>query len=275
MLTLGARAEDHRAGARLADGPRGGDRLRARARHPRQGRHRGAAVLDRRQHLGPLVRGRRRSRTWPSRRATTCSSWSPSPQDAPDEHQDLAVGFEHGVPGRARRRAARPGRAARARRRPARSHGVGIVDHIEDRIVGLKVRDLYEVPAAAIILHRAHRAREAGGHDPPEQVQARLDRQWAFLVYAGLWHEPLRGDLDAYMESVNEQVTGEITMRLYKGRARRWRAARRTPSTTRSWPASASPAACSRSRRAPASSSCGASSRGWLTRYGTGKKEDS
>ena len=53
-----ARDEDHRAGARLADGPRGGDRLRARARHPGQGRHRGAAVLDRRQPLGPLVRGR-------------------------------------------------------------------------------------------------------------------------------------------------------------------------------------------------------------------------
>ena len=50
--------EDHRAGARLADGPRGGDRLRARARHPGQGRHRGAAVLDRRQPLGPLLRGR-------------------------------------------------------------------------------------------------------------------------------------------------------------------------------------------------------------------------
>ena len=55
----GARAEDHRAGAGMADGPRGGDRLRPRARHPGEGRHRGAAVLDRRQPLGALVRGRR------------------------------------------------------------------------------------------------------------------------------------------------------------------------------------------------------------------------
>ena len=45
-------------------------------------------------------------------------------------------------------------------------------------------------------------------------------QQWAFLVYAGLWYEPLREDLDAYMESVNEYVTGEVTMRLYKGTAR-------------------------------------------------------
>ena len=55
----GPEHEDHRAGARLADGPRGGDRLRARARHPGQGRDRGAPLLDRRQPLGPLVRGRR------------------------------------------------------------------------------------------------------------------------------------------------------------------------------------------------------------------------
>ncbi len=66
--------EDHRAGARLADGARGGDRVRARARHPGEGRHGGPAVLDRRQPLGPLVRGRRRSRTSTSRRATTSST---------------------------------------------------------------------------------------------------------------------------------------------------------------------------------------------------------
>ncbi|MET0762138.1 MAG: argininosuccinate synthase, partial [Thermoleophilaceae bacterium] len=47
-----------------------------------------------------------------------------------------------------------------------------------------------------------------------------LDRQWAFLVYAGLWHEPLLGDLNAFMDSVNEQVSGTITMRLFKGHAR-------------------------------------------------------
>src|SRR6202011_1701389 len=82
-------------------------------------------------------------------------------------------------------------------------HGVGIVDHIEDRIVGLKVRDIYEVPAAAIVL-TAHRELEklvCTIHQ--NQFKPDLDRQWAYLVYAGLWYEPLLGDLDAFMERVN------------------------------------------------------------------------
>jgi argininosuccinate synthase len=98
-------------------------------------------------------------------------------------------------------------------------HGVGIVDHIEDRIVGLKVRDIYEAPAATIIL-TAHRELErlvCTIHQ--NQFKPELDRQWAYLVYAGLWWEPLREDLDAYMERVNERVTGAVTLKLYKGSA--------------------------------------------------------
>jgi argininosuccinate synthase len=99
-------------------------------------------------------------------------------------------------------------------------HGVGIIDQIEDRIVGLKVRDIYEAPAAAIIL-LAHRELEklvCTIHQ--NQFKAGLDHHWAYLVYAGLWWEPLRGDLDAYMDSVSEQVSGTIGVELYKGSAR-------------------------------------------------------
>ena len=99
-------------------------------------------------------------------------------------------------------------------------HGVGIVDHIEDRIVGLKVRDLYEVPAAAIILTAHQELEKLVGTIHQNNFKPQLDDQWAFLVYAGLWYEPLLDDLNALMDSVNEQVTGEITMRLYKGSAR-------------------------------------------------------
>ncbi len=112
-------------------------------------------------------------------------------------------------------------------------HGVGIVDHIEDRIVGLKVRDIYEVPAAAILM-AAHRDLEklvSTIHQ--NNFKRALEDKWAYLCYAGLWHEPLRDDLDAYMESANEHVTGEVTVKLYKGSATRGRPrARRTRSTT-------------------------------------------
>ena len=99
-------------------------------------------------------------------------------------------------------------------------HGVGIVDHIEDRIVGLKVRDIYEVPAAAILLPAHQELERLVGTIHQNQFKPQLDRQWAYLVYAGLWWEPLRGDLDAYMDRVNEQVTGTIGVKLYKGHAR-------------------------------------------------------
>ncbi|HEY3865476.1 MAG TPA: argininosuccinate synthase [Solirubrobacteraceae bacterium] len=142
------------------------------------------------------------------------------PERAPDEAEVLEIGFERGVPvalgGERLELVELLERVAAAGAR----HGVGIVDHIEDRIVGLKVRDIYEVPAAAILLP-AHRELErlvCTIHQ--NQFKAGLERQWAYLVYAGLWWEPLRADLDAYMEHVNEHVTGTVGIKLFKGHAR-------------------------------------------------------
>ena len=99
-------------------------------------------------------------------------------------------------------------------------HGVGIVDHIEDRVVGLKVRDIYEVPAAAIIL-KAHRELERlTGTIHQNQFKPELDRKWAYLVYAGLWWEPLRTDIEAYADHVNQRVEGTIGLKLFKGSVR-------------------------------------------------------
>jgi argininosuccinate synthase len=141
------------------------------------------------------------------------------PEEAPDEPELVRVGFERGRPvfldGERLELVELLQRAGEAGRR----HGVGIVDHIEDRIVGLKVRDLYEVPAAAIVL-TAHRELEhlvSTIHQ--NNFKRALEERWAYLCYAGLWHEPLRHDLDAYMDSANEHVTGEVTIKLYKGSA--------------------------------------------------------
>jgi argininosuccinate synthase len=142
------------------------------------------------------------------------------PEEAPDESQVVEVGFERGIPvaldGERLGLVELLERAAEIGCR----HGVGIVDHIEDRIVGLKVRDIYEVPAAAIILPAHAELERLVGTIHQNQFKSQLDRQWGYLVYAGLWWEPLRENLDAYMESVNERVTGTIGMKLYKGSAR-------------------------------------------------------
>jgi argininosuccinate synthase len=142
------------------------------------------------------------------------------PELAPDEAETVEIEFERGVPvgfdGERMELVALLERAAEV----AARHGVGIVDHIEDRIVGLKVRDIYEAPAAALLLPAHQELEKLVCTIHQNQFKGGLERQWAYLVYAGLWWEPLRGDLDAYMESVNEQVTGTIGMKLYKGHAR-------------------------------------------------------
>ena len=141
------------------------------------------------------------------------------PERAPDEPRMLRVGFERGRPvsldGESLDLVELLERCAEA----GQEHGVGIVDHIEDRIVGLKVRDLYEVPAAAIVLTAHRELEKLVSTIHQNNFKATLENHWAYLCYAGLWHEPLREDLDAYMESANRFVSGEVTLKLYKGSA--------------------------------------------------------
>jgi argininosuccinate synthase len=142
------------------------------------------------------------------------------PEDAPADPEQVEIGFERGVP--VSLDGVRLGlvELIEGAAEVGARHGVGIVDHIEDRIVGLKVRDIYEAPAAALILP-AHRELErlvCTIHQ--NEFKPELDRRWGYLVYAGLWWEPLRSDLDAYMNEVNERVTGTVGVKLYKGSAR-------------------------------------------------------
>ncbi len=142
------------------------------------------------------------------------------PEQAPDEPEIVTVEFERGLP--VALNGERLGLVSLLERAGeiGASHGVGIVDQIEDRIVGLKVRDVYEVPAAAIVLLAHQELERLVGTIHQNQCKPELDRKWAYLVYAGLWWEPLRTDLDAYMDAVNQQVSGTIGVKLYKGSAR-------------------------------------------------------
>jgi len=142
------------------------------------------------------------------------------PEDAPDEPGYVTVGFERGVPVSLDGERLEPVELIQRAAAIGARHGVGIVDHLEDRIVGLKVRDIYEAPAAAILLTAHQELERLVSTIHQNQFKPALDRQWAYLVYAGLWWEPLRGDLDAYMDRANEPVTGSIRLKLFKGSAR-------------------------------------------------------
>jgi argininosuccinate synthase len=141
------------------------------------------------------------------------------PERAPDSPEELELYFERGCPVKLNGERLELRELIERTAASGARHGVGIVDHIEDRIVGLKVRDIYEVPAAEIILTAHAELEKLVQTIHQNTFKHGLDDKWAYLVYAGLWYEPLLEDLNAYMENANEQVTGSITLKLYKGSA--------------------------------------------------------
>ena len=141
------------------------------------------------------------------------------PRLAPDRAEDILIGFREGLPTTLDGEELGLVEIIQRIAEIACRNGVGILDHIEDRVVGLKVRDIYEVPAAEVIL-TAHRELEklvCTGRE--NALKPTLDALWAQLAYEGLWYEPLLADLNAFMDRVNLRVEGEIKMRLYKGSA--------------------------------------------------------
>jgi len=99
----------------------------------------------------------------------------------------------------------------------AAAHAVGIVHLLEDRVIGLKVRGVYEAPAAETII-TAHKALERYTSTRLEnEFKTILDEKWAYLCYGALWFEPLMEDINAYQDKVNDKITGIVTLKLYKG----------------------------------------------------------
>jgi argininosuccinate synthase len=98
----------------------------------------------------------------------------------------------------------------------AGKHGVGRIDHMEDRLVGIKSREVYECPAA-IVLTEAHKDLEKMVLTRHEVLfKQQIDAQWTFLAYTGLWMDPLRDALEAFINKTQERVHGEVKMKLYK-----------------------------------------------------------
>ena len=101
--------------------------------------------------------------------------------------------------------------------RLAGAHGVGRIDHVENRLVGIKSREVYESPAATL-LHNAHRALETMTLSRDQsRFKERVAQEYAELVYNGLWYTAHRRDLDAYVDSAQRYVSGAVRLRLHKG----------------------------------------------------------
>jgi argininosuccinate synthase len=140
-----------------------------------------------------------------------------SPQDAPDEASEIVIGFEQGTPVSIDGETLSPATLLGRLNKLAGEHGVGRVDMVENRFVGLKSRGVYETPGGTV-LHAAHRAMESITMD--REVMHERDRlapRFAEVIYNGFWFSPEMDFLRAAIDESQKNVTGEVRVRLFKG----------------------------------------------------------
>jgi len=143
--------------------------------------------------------------------------WTNSPENAPATPEYFTIEFEKGVPIAINGRRLNPADLIKKLNYIGGKHSVGRIDHIEDRLVGIKSREVYECPAATILIE-AHRELEKLVLTRHEVwFKQKIDTEWTNLVYTGLWNDPLKDDLDAFVERTQEHVSGEIKLKAYKG----------------------------------------------------------
>ncbi len=143
--------------------------------------------------------------------------WTVSTENAPEKAEKINITFNKGVP------VAIDGKEMDALEiitecnRVAGLHGIGRIDIIEDRIIGLKSRENYETPGAVLII-TAHKALEQLTLTREElKFAEKISQTYSEIVYNGLWHEPLREDLDCIIDNMQKRVTGNVILKLYKG----------------------------------------------------------
>ena len=143
-----------------------------------------------------------------------------APTAAPDVPAYVEVEFEHGVPTKVNGVAMPLTELINSLETIAGAHGVGRIDMVENRLVGIKSREIYEAPAATV-LHMAHRELEALVIPKDlERLKHDLGRTYADLVYNGLWFTPIREAIDAFVAKVQERVSGTTRLKLYRGDCR-------------------------------------------------------
>lgn len=130
---------------------------------------------------------------------------------------NVEIGFENGVPVSVNGKKEELPSLIDKLNRIAGSFGIGVVDHIEDRVIGIKSREVYEAPAALILI-RAHKDLEKLTLTSHElRFKAMVEEQWSWLAYSGLWLDPLLSDLNQFIEKTQERVTGKIKVKMHNG----------------------------------------------------------
>jgi len=140
-------------------------------------------------------------------------------KNAPEKEELVKLTFKKGVPVELNGKKMSLAKIIYALNKIAGVHGVGVVQLVEDRLVGVKNRGVYELPAAHVIIS-AHKALEKFVNTrQTNELKETLDIKWAYLCYGALWYDPVMDAINAFNNSVNERAEGEVTISLYKGTA--------------------------------------------------------
>ena len=146
-------------------------------------------------------------------------TWTKSPTDAPDEPSYIEIGFERGIPTSLDGQGLSGAALVEKLNSLAGEHGVGRIDHLENRLVGIKSREIYEAPAATVLLS-AHLALEQMTLSRDQlRFKQKVAQEYADLIYNGLWFSALRQDLAAYVQSTQRHVSGTVRVKLLKGKS--------------------------------------------------------
>jgi len=144
-------------------------------------------------------------------------TWTKSPDQAPDKPQYVEIGFEKGIPTTIDGQELDGVTLIQHLNELAGKHGVGRIDHVENRLVGIKSREIYEAPAATVLL-QAHQALEAMTLSKDQlRFKQKVTMEYADFIYNGLWFSQLNRDLSAYILSSQRYVTGTMRLKLFKG----------------------------------------------------------
>jgi len=141
------------------------------------------------------------------------------PEKAPDQKEEIELYFEKGIPTHLNGQKMKLAELIMKLNKIAGKHGVGYTILIEDRLVGLKVRGVYELPAAHVITMAHYNLEKLVSTQEENAFKEIVDSKWAHLCYSAKWMEPTMSHLNAYIEDMNQKVTGKVKLSLYKGKA--------------------------------------------------------
>ena len=140
-----------------------------------------------------------------------------SPEDAPDQPEYVTMTFEAGVPKTLNGKAMKVSEIITELNALGGKHGIGIIDIVENRVVGMKSRGVYETPGGTILMEAHDQLEELILDRETMETKKKLGSQFAQVVYEGKWFTPLREAIQAFVESTQKYVTGEVKFKLYKG----------------------------------------------------------